>query len=104
MNQPGKKSGCGNRGKTNYVFPPFPQPLLLLTNQDEKAAHQNKRRSFTQNPLRILVATDTGQLWHSARSTQALSLWLFHKMVQLLYMEPVRVESYVTCIAQIMKP
>jgi len=38
MNQPGKKSGYGNRGKTNYVFPPFPQPLLLLTNQDEKAA------------------------------------------------------------------
>jgi len=37
MNQPGKKSGCGNRGKTNYVFPPFPQPLLLLTNQDEKS-------------------------------------------------------------------
>src|SRR6185503_1874740 len=53
MNQPRKKSGYGNRGKTNYVFPP---PLLLLTNQDEKAADQNKRRSFTQNPLRIRVA------------------------------------------------
>jgi hypothetical protein len=42
MKSPGKNPGYGNRGKTNYVFPPFPQPLLLLTNQDEKAAHQNK--------------------------------------------------------------
>ncbi|MGQ0763944.1 MAG: hypothetical protein ACT4OT_18285, partial [Acidobacteriota bacterium] len=39
--------------KTNYVFPPFPQPLLLLINQDEKAATQKQLRSFTQNPLRI---------------------------------------------------
>jgi hypothetical protein len=36
MNQQGKNSGCGNRGKTNYVFPPFPQPLLLPTYQDIK--------------------------------------------------------------------
>jgi hypothetical protein len=32
MKLPGKNPGYGNRGKTNYVFPPFPQPLLLLTN------------------------------------------------------------------------
>jgi hypothetical protein len=49
MNQPGKKSGCGNRGKTNYVFPPFPQPLLLLTNQDEKAAHKQKTIVYTKS-------------------------------------------------------
>jgi hypothetical protein len=35
------KPGYGNRGKTNYVFPPFPQPLLLLINYDEKAATKN---------------------------------------------------------------
>src|SRR5438034_1148215 len=29
MNQPHEKPGCGNRGKTNCVFPPFPQPLHL---------------------------------------------------------------------------
>jgi len=39
MQLPGKKPGYGNRGKTNYVFPPFPQPLLLVINQDEKAAN-----------------------------------------------------------------
>jgi hypothetical protein len=51
MNRQRKKPGYGNRGKTNCVFPPFPQPLLLLlTNQDEKQPTKNKRRSFTQNP------------------------------------------------------
>jgi len=35
-------------GIPNCVFTPFQQPLLLLTNQDEKATTQNKRRSFTQ--------------------------------------------------------
>jgi hypothetical protein len=35
--------------KQTAVFPPFPQPLLLLTNQHKKAAEQNNRRSFTQN-------------------------------------------------------
>ena len=36
MKLPGKNPGYGNRGKTNRVFPPFPQPLLLIINQDEK--------------------------------------------------------------------
>jgi hypothetical protein len=50
MNQQGKNPGYGNRGKTNRVFPPFPQPLLLLlTNQNESSPNQNNRRSFTQN-------------------------------------------------------
>jgi hypothetical protein len=43
MNRQRKKPGCGNRGKTNCVFPPFPQPLLLLTNQNEKAANQKQK-------------------------------------------------------------
>ena len=41
MKLPGKNSGYGNRGKTNRVFPPFPQPLLLLTYHDKKAADLN---------------------------------------------------------------
>jgi hypothetical protein len=49
MKLPGKNPGYGNRGKTNCVFPPFPQPLLLVTNQDEKAVDLNNQRSFTQN-------------------------------------------------------
>jgi hypothetical protein len=49
MKQPGKNLGYGNGGKTNRAFPPFPQPLLLLTNQDKKQPTQNNRRSFTQN-------------------------------------------------------
>ncbi len=47
------KPGYGNCGKTNYVFPPFPQPLLLLTNNEKKAATEKQLRSFTQNPLRF---------------------------------------------------
>jgi Transposase, Mutator family len=35
------KPGHGNDGKTNYVFPPFPQPLLLLTNYDKKQRTKN---------------------------------------------------------------
>jgi hypothetical protein len=42
MNQPGKKSGCGNRGKTNYVFPTVPTAPTAADKSDEKAAHQNK--------------------------------------------------------------
>jgi len=49
MKLPGKNLGYGNRGKTNYVFPPFPQPLLLLINLDEERTALNNRRSFTQN-------------------------------------------------------
>jgi len=49
MNQQGKKPGYGNGGKTNCVFPPFPQPLLLLIYQNKKQPTLNKRRSFTQN-------------------------------------------------------
>src|SRR5260221_4907628 len=30
MNQPNEKPGYGNPGKTNCVFPPFPQPLLAI--------------------------------------------------------------------------
>src|SRR5215218_3599086 len=41
MKLPGKNPGYGNRGKTNYVFPPFPQPLLLLTNYDLKQRLKN---------------------------------------------------------------
>src|ERR1044072_9369726 len=44
-----KDPGYGNRGKTNCFFPPFPQPLLLVTNQDEKQLTLTNRRSFTQN-------------------------------------------------------
>src|ERR1043165_4472919 len=33
--------GYGKRGKTNYVFPPVPQPLLLGINQDE--SHRSKQ-------------------------------------------------------------
>jgi hypothetical protein len=53
MKLSGKNPGYGNRGKTNRVFPPFPQPLLLAQNESETAELKNKRRSFTQNPLRI---------------------------------------------------
>ena len=35
------KPGYGNRGKTNCVFPPVPQPLLLLTNYDKKQRPEN---------------------------------------------------------------
>jgi hypothetical protein len=49
MKQQRKKLGYGNRGKTNCVFPPFPQPLLLLANQDKSQPNLNNRRSFTQN-------------------------------------------------------
>jgi hypothetical protein len=49
MKLPGKNPGYGNGGKTNCVFPPFPQPLLLVKNQDEKRPTLNNRRSFTQN-------------------------------------------------------
>src|SRR6185503_3240861 len=38
---PGKNPGYGNRGKTNCVFPPFPQPLLLVINQYE--SHRPKQ-------------------------------------------------------------
>ena len=57
MNQQGKKPGYGNRGKTNYVLPPFPQPLLLLTNEDEK-----RRPETTDDRLhKILDATNLGR-------------------------------------------
>jgi len=49
MNQRGKKSGYGNRGKTNYVFPPFPQPLLLLTNQMKKQPTKTKTIVYTKS-------------------------------------------------------
>src|SRR5256884_8886906 len=49
MHQQGKKPGYGNGGKTNRVFPPFPQPLLLLIYQNKMQPTLNKRRSFTQN-------------------------------------------------------
>jgi hypothetical protein len=38
MKLPGKNPGYGNRGKTNRVFPPFPQPLLLTIKFKSKAA------------------------------------------------------------------
>src|SRR5438270_410320 len=31
LNEPNRRTGCGNRGKTKDVFPPFPQPLPLRT-------------------------------------------------------------------------
>jgi hypothetical protein len=49
MKVPGKNPGYGNGGKTNRVFPPFPQPLLLGINLDKKRPTLNNRRSFTQN-------------------------------------------------------
>jgi hypothetical protein len=49
IRRPGKNPDYGNRGKTNRVFPPFPQSLLLLIDQDEKQPALNNRRSFTQN-------------------------------------------------------
>src|SRR3989442_1496340 len=36
-----QKPGYGNGGKTNYVFPPFPQPLRLLTNYEKKQRPKN---------------------------------------------------------------
>ena len=41
--------------KQNCVFPPFPQALLLLTNQYEKQRPENNRRSLHK----ILEATAT---------------------------------------------
>src|SRR5881227_849599 len=41
MKQRHKKPGYGNGGKTNCVFPPFPQPLLLPTNYDKKQRPKN---------------------------------------------------------------
>src|ERR1044072_1418754 len=43
MKRPGKNLGYGNRGKTNRVFPSFPQPLLLTINLDEKRPSQITR-------------------------------------------------------------
>jgi hypothetical protein len=36
--------GCGNRGKPNCCFPPFPQPLQLLTNEHKK--HRSEQRTI----------------------------------------------------------
>jgi len=55
MNQPGKKIGLWKPWKNKLRFPTVPTAPTAADNQDEKAAHQNKRRSFTQNPLRILT-------------------------------------------------
>jgi hypothetical protein len=56
MKLPGKNPGYGNRGKTNCVFPPFPQPLLLVINQDEKQPTLK-----TEDRLhKIFDATDLG--------------------------------------------
>jgi len=49
MNQQGKKPGYGNRGKTNRVFPPFPQPLLLLTNQMKAADQKQETIVYTKH-------------------------------------------------------
>src|SRR5829696_6069303 len=48
MKLPGKNPGYGNRGKTNCVFPPFPQPLLLVTNQDEKQLTLKQKIVYTK--------------------------------------------------------
>jgi hypothetical protein len=44
MNSKAKNLGYGNRGKTNCVFPPFPQPLLLRI---KTKSSQTKK----QNPI-----------------------------------------------------
>jgi hypothetical protein len=48
MKQQSKNLGYGNGGKTNCVFPPFPQPLLLEIKIKSRQT-KNKTRSFTQN-------------------------------------------------------
>jgi len=49
MEDQSKNLGYGNGGKTNCVFPPFPQPLLLLQINTKSSQTKNKLRSFTQN-------------------------------------------------------
>jgi len=71
MNQQGKKPGYGNGGKTNCVFPPFPQPILLLTNQNEKVADQKQQtidytKSLTLPPTSALCAENFHCLDHLA--------------------------------------
>jgi hypothetical protein len=59
MKLPGKNPGYGNRGKTNLVFPPFPQPLLLTINLDQKRAEPK----ITDDRLhKIFDATPNGGL------------------------------------------
>jgi hypothetical protein len=43
------KPGHGNGGKTNYVFPPFPQPLLLLTNYEKAATKKTSTIVYTKS-------------------------------------------------------
>src|SRR5215212_7550110 len=61
MKLPGKNPGYGNRGKTNCVFPPFPQPLLLVINQDEKAADL---KTTDDRLHKIFDATGACRLWY----------------------------------------
>jgi hypothetical protein len=48
MKLPGKNPGYGNRGKTNCVFPPFPQPLLLTINLDEERTAKQQTIVYTK--------------------------------------------------------
>jgi hypothetical protein len=68
MYQQGKNPGYGNRGKTNRVFPPFPQPLLLLTYQD-----QSSRTKTTDD--RLHKTFDATRLEENRRN-QALLIYL----------------------------
>jgi hypothetical protein len=52
-----KKQGYGNRGKTElHVFPPFPQPLLLLMNKDKK---QNNNTTYDDRLHKMLDASSS---------------------------------------------
>jgi hypothetical protein len=48
MKQPDKDLGYGNRGKTNCVFPPFPQPLLLNKLRSKAADPKQKTIVYTK--------------------------------------------------------
>jgi hypothetical protein len=49
MKQRHKKPGYGNGGKTNYVFPPFPQPLLLLISRQKAADPKQQTIVYTKH-------------------------------------------------------
>jgi hypothetical protein len=61
MKQPGKNPGYGNRGKTNCVFPPFPQPLLLFINK-MKAAEPKQSTIVYTKPLTLPIYQPHGPL------------------------------------------
>src|SRR3989442_15865694 len=62
-----QKPGYGNGRKTNYVLPPFPQPLRLLTNYEKKQRPKNNYDRLHK----ILDATDRHGGYAASVSHQA---------------------------------